>query len=469
MARRVTAGSGEADLALHWPGRDHAWAMAGPPLAPDMRPRESWPGLAAGTPGKLFHGANRDMLAWVAAAQPASIDLVYMDPPFAVGQVFSYAPPGSAERRVPAYDDRWRGGRAAYVAEMAPLLPLVARALVPGGFLVVHCDWRTDALWRLLLDELLGESCFRNAIMWRRAPNLGRQAASRQLGRVLDTLLVYARTPDASFPGSPPTRFVQVPVDREGRPRGAQWDEMRGAWFVTAPRGDYTDASLERLASEGRVHRTRTGKVGIKYFLEPDGDGGWGRKQRLDTLWDDEGVRPLRHAPRSEVVGYETQKPEALLARILQWMVPPGGTVMDPFAGSGTTLAVAQRLGLRWLGADSSMVSLHVTIRRLRRQQAAFTVWTRAGITWPSGAGRLAWGDAGATLRDPDDFGPSGIAGWAVGWLDGDGCLELVEVAERSAVAAGLAACLPIPARAAGRRAGLFWTWVGDRFLVPES
>ncbi|MEB3236379.1 MAG: site-specific DNA-methyltransferase [Candidatus Sericytochromatia bacterium] len=465
MRRQETEGREASGLALHWPGRRDPWSLPERIEAPPLVRREVWPGRTLVSPGLLFHGQNVDLLTWLAAERPGTVDLVYMDPPYAVGQVFSYAPPGQAERRVRAYDDRWRGGRAAYVAGMAPLLPLVARVLAPGGFVVVHCDWRTDALWRLMLDEVFGEASFRNAIMWRRAPNLGRQAASRQLGRVLDTLLVHARSPDAPFPGPHPVRFAPIPVDREGRPRGAQWDEVRGAWFVTAPRGDYTDESLRRLEAEGRVHRTRTGTVGIKYFLESDGAGGWGRTQRLDTLWDDSGVRPLRHAPRSEVSGYETQKPEALLERILGWMVPEGGTVLDPFAGSGTTLAVAQRLKMRWIGADASPVALHVMLRRLRRQEAAVEVWARPEATSDQPASpSLAWTPEGAVLCGSD----AEVAGWGVGRLDEVGAFQVEQILERESVSGCLKSRLTLSAEGRGRRAALVWHWDGRRQVIPE-
>ncbi|MEB3298498.1 MAG: site-specific DNA-methyltransferase [Candidatus Sericytochromatia bacterium] len=457
MGKRIVGKTVPGRVVLDWPGRHEDWPRQVSPAVP-LRPLEVWPGQ--GPRGIFVHGDNLSLLAHVAEQAPGTVDLVYMDPPFAVGQTFSYVPPGSRDSGVTAYDDRWPGGRAGYLSVMAPVLPLVARVLSPGGFVVVHCDWRTDALWRLLLDEVLGEHCFRNALMWRRAPNLGRQAASLQLGRVLDTLLVYGRTAEARFPGAVPARFVPVPRDGRGRPRGAHWDEERQAWYVTAPRGDYTEASVARLAAEGRVHVTRNGTLGIKYFLEPDGKGEWGRRQRLDALWDDEGVRPLRHAPRSEVEGYATQKPEALLERILRWMVPPGGTVLDPFAGSGTTLAVAQRLGLHWWGADHGEAAGLVVRRRLWRMGAAFEVWGPVVPPVVSRALAVRWREDGARLSP---VRLSRFAGWAVGSVRRDGAVVVQEASFRKRESDPLPEVLACQESAGGARCALAWLREGRR------
>ena len=140
---------------------------------------------------------------------------------------------------------------------LAPRLEALAALLTPAGTLWVHVDWRASYLVRLILDEVMGRDAFVNEIVWRRAPNLGRQAASHQFGRTLDTLVVYGR---ARGEARSPTRLEPIEpsavrVDREGRP------------FTTAPRGDYTDESIARLESEGRIHRTASGRVYVKYFL----------------------------------------------------------------------------------------------------------------------------------------------------------------------------------------------------------
>ena len=168
---------------------------------------------------------------------------------------------------------------------LAPRLEALRELLAPTGTLWVHLDWRAAYLVRVLLDEILGRDAFMNEIVWRRAPNLGRQAASQQFGRTLDTLVVY---------GGPRRAPRAADAARAHRPERPSVGDDEGRPFTTAPRGDYTDASIARLDAEGRVHRTATGSVYIKYFLVKDADGEWCRERRVDALWTD--VPPLRHA-----------------------------------------------------------------------------------------------------------------------------------------------------------------------------
>src|SRR6185295_7042162 len=114
-----------------------------------------------------------------------------------------------------------------------------------SGSIWLQVDWRASHLVRALCDEIFGRERFLNEIVWRRAPNLGRQARSGQFGRTLDTLLVYGGGPKARL--VPPDRLVPVG-------RAARHDHATDRWFTVAPRGDYTDESIARLESEGRVH-----------------------------------------------------------------------------------------------------------------------------------------------------------------------------------------------------------------------
>jgi hypothetical protein len=287
----------------------------------------------------------------------------------------------------------------------------MTRLLAPAGSIWVHVDWRAAYLVRVLLDEVLGRQCFLNEVVWRRAPNLGRQAVSGQFGRTLDTLVVYGAGPEARL--HPPTRLEPIP------PSGIRRDAL-GRAFTTAPRGDYSDESLARLEAEGRVHRTATGRLYVKYFLEPNPAGELCRKRRIDTLWTD--VPPLRHASVSERTGFPTQKPRALLERIIQCASPEGGTVVDLFAGSGTTGEAAHALGRRFVLGDSGAVSLATTRARLLRADAAFTVESCGAVVMPEGATPQA-----RATRDADgvvrvDLGePREPLAWALGHTQGDG------------------------------------------------
>jgi DNA modification methylase len=326
----------------------------------------------------LIHG---DVLGLVSALRAdgltGKVDLVYVDPPYAsdrdyVAEARLDGPADGRVARAPAYEDTWSqksGGVGAYLEMLAPRLDALVSLLAETGTIWVHLDWRASYLVRALLDEILGRDAFKNEIVWRRAPNLGRQAASGQFGRTLDTIVVYGK---ARATIRPPTRLepidpASIRRDDEGRP------------FTTAPRGDYTDASIAKLEKEGRVHRTATGRVYIKYFLAPDGDGRLCRERRVDALWTD--VPPLRHAAVSERTGYPTQKPRALLDRIVTCATPAGGLVVDAFAGSGTTGVAAHALGRRAVLGDRSAVAIATARARMLREGAGLRVERASGAT----------------------------------------------------------------------------------------
>ncbi len=326
--------------------------------------------------GRLVAGDALDVARALAVeGLRGMVDLVYVDPPFASqasydAEVRLDGPADGRVRRTRAYDDSWpdRGGGggdagiAAYLEMLAPRLEAMAALLAPTGSLWVHLDWRAAYLVRVLLDEILGRKSFLNEIVWRRAPNLGRQAASGQFGRTLDTLLVYGG-PDARL--IPPTRLEPVPPSAIRR-------DAEGRAFTTAPRGDYTDESMAKLASLGRVHETASGRKYVKYFLVENAEGELCRERRVDTLWTD--ISPLRHAPVFERTGYPTQKPRALLERIVKCATPPAGLVVDLFAGSGTTGEAAHSLGRRFILGDKSGVALNAARARLARASVPFDV-----------------------------------------------------------------------------------------------
>lgn len=318
-------------------------------------------GLVGDFPARLIHGDALDVAQALAReGKRGQIDVVYVDPPFAsrAEYVLEARLDGPADGRVvraAAYDDRWNDGVGAYLDFLAPRLESLASLLSTAGTMWVHVDWRAAYLVRLLLDEILGREAFKNEIVWRRAPNLGRQAASHQFGRTLDTIVVYGK---ASAKLTPPTRLEPV------APSIIRWDE-HGRAFTSAPRGDYTDDSMARLESVGRVHRAASGKIYVKYFLVQDGEGRWCRERRVDTLWTD--VPPLRHARPAERTGFPTQKPRALLDRIIACASKPGGLVIDLFAGSGTTGESAVALGRRVILGDESALAVATARARLLR------------------------------------------------------------------------------------------------------
>jgi adenine-specific DNA-methyltransferase len=338
----------------------------------------------------LVFGDALDAAA-IVRARGERAHLVYVDPPYAsqTDYVAEARLDGVADgrtRRSAAFGDKWDIG--AYLEMLAPRLEAAAGLLRDDGTLWVHLDWRSAYLVRVVLDEIFGRERFVNEIVWRRAPNLGRQAASAQFGRTLDTIVVYGRERARIVP---PTRLE--PID----PRAVRFDEQKRP-FTTAPRGDYTDASIAKLEREGRVHRAASGRVYIKYFLVQDDAGDFFRERRIDTLWTD--VPPLRHAKTSERTGYPTQKPLALLDRIIRCASPEGGLVVDLFCGSGTTVEAAVRAGRRAIGADKSPVAIATARSRAMRAGFAPTI-ERVGADLPRAPARVALTGRRVTLREP--------------------------------------------------------------------
>jgi DNA modification methylase len=257
------------------------------------------------------------------------------------------------------FDDAWPS-LDAWLDMLYPRLRLVYSLLAPTGSQYLHLDWRAAHYARVVLDEIFGAEAFRNEIIWKRAASLGRKAASGQYGRVTDHLLFYTKGDQFTFN----TQSAPRPVNR----RDALWDEAAGRWFRTSPPGDYTEANLARLAAAGRIHETRSGRRRVKYFLDETLDGRLVDHAPLDNLWLD--IPDMMHLPPAQRTGYPTQKPLALLQRILAVSSNPGDLVLDPFMGGGTTLVAAAGLGRRWLGIDASPAGLAVSRARLLAQGA---------------------------------------------------------------------------------------------------
>lgn len=406
--------SGDGTI-LTWPGR--AWS----PRKDAIRTRSSLEGgsprlrvteLTRDARHRLVHGDALDLASVLASEGVAGkVDLVYVDPPYAserdyVAEARLDGPADGRVKRALAYEDTWsskggasKGGVGAYLDMLAPRLEALTQLLAPTGTIWVHLDWRAAYLIRAILDEILGRDAFVNEIVWRRAPNLGRQAASGQFGRTLDTIVVYGM-PRAKL--VPPTRLEPIELS------AIRWDE-EGRPFTSAPRGDYTDASIAKLEAEGRVHRTATGRIYIKYFLVKDATGTLCRERRVDALWTD--VAPLRHAAVSERTGYPTQKPRALLERIIRCATPEGGLVVDAFAGSGTTGVAAHATSRRAILADRSPVAIATARARMLRDGAGLSVERIDGIEPPAGSSvRVEVGEERIRLVEPKE-----PLAWALG------------------------------------------------------
>lgn len=258
-----------------------------------------------------------DALAVAQAVPDGALDAIYIDPPFGTGTV--------RKGRGHAYADR-ADDPDAFVAWLAPMLEHARRALAAHGSLFVHLDYRGVHYVKVALDRLFGRTRFVNEIVWCYAVG---GKSRRGFGRKHDTILWYARGSDWAFYPE------QVRVPRRG---GSHMRLVGGVQEKTDRR-------------TGRVYRypVAAGKI-------------------PEDWWTD--IETLNHSDR-ERTGWPSQKPERLVARILASVTRPGDRVGDWFAGSGTTPAVAQRLGRRFLAADRAPEAIDVCTARLVQQGRA--------------------------------------------------------------------------------------------------
>lgn len=314
---------------------------------------------------KLIWGDNKYVLSSLLDEFAGKLDLIYIDPPFATGADFRYEAevgdvpveklPGVIEEL--AYRDTWSEGVGSYLQMMYDRLALMRELLSDRGSIFVHMDWRVGSAIRLLLEQVFGQENFRNQIIWHYGGR-GAKAIAGQFPRNYDLLLLFSKSNSPIF-----NRVFSpdpVPVS-EASKRGYRKDDG-GRWFKTAPRGDYTDESIERLRAEGRIHETRTGNIRIKYFLREESETIIEDKLAGD-VWDD--IPDMMHAPLSERTNYPTQKPELLLRRVVEATSQEGSIVADFFAGSGTSLVAAEKLNRRWLGVDLGRFAIQTARKRL--------------------------------------------------------------------------------------------------------
>lgn len=271
---------------------------------------------------------------------------VYIDPPFSTNLEFR----GKESQK--AYKDKVLG--AEFIEFLRKRLILLREVLSPDGSIFVHLDWKKAHYIKAVMDEVFGEENFLNDIIWSYGGR-GAKAIAGQFSRNHDIILWYRRGEKHTFN----QLAFEKAIPKKGS--GFKQDEV-GRWFKTSPRGDYTDESIRALEKEGRIYRTRNGTVRIKYFLREEGDFLLENKL-VGDVWDD--IPDAMHLSAAEKTGYPTQKPEALLARIISAASNPGDLVLDAFAGAGTTLAVAEKLGRRWAGVDSGALSIHTIQKRL--------------------------------------------------------------------------------------------------------
>lgn len=326
-------------------------------IAPaELHKVKAWKDAKRGWANLIIHGDNLPVLASLLKMKAegkllnsdgsSGARLIYIDPPFSTNLDFK------GKKNQHAYRDKVVG--AEFIEFLRKRLILMRELLAEDGSIFVHLDWKKAHYIKALMDEVFGEENFLNDIIWSYGGR-GAKAIASQFSRNHDIILWYRKSSSHIFN----QLLIEKRIPKKSS--GFYMDEDE-RWFKTSPRGDYTDESIKALSKENRVYKTKNGSLRIKYFLRDDGDHVIEDKL-VGDVWDD--IPDAMHLPTVEKTGYPTQKPEALLARVIKASSNPGDIVLDAFAGAGTTLAAAEKLGRRWVGIDSGSLSLHTIETRL--------------------------------------------------------------------------------------------------------
>lgn len=286
------------------------------------------------------------------------VDLIYLDPPFFSNRHYEVIWGDEAEVR--SFEDRWEGGVHVYVSWMRERVIELQRVLKSPGSFYLHCDWHAVHYLKQMVDDVFGESNFRNEIVWRRTPFAGSsKARARQWPRSHDTILFY--TKGESWTWHPPSK----PYSAEYLAR-FKWDDQdgRGPYRKTLLK-TYSEETFERLKTENRLvpPKRKDAKWSYKQYLSESSG-----TTQIDDVWTD--VNAINPVARQRL-GYPTQKPEELLERIISTSSDPGQVVLDPFAGCGTTMVVAERLRRSWIGIDISPTAVGLMKQRMQKVGAS--------------------------------------------------------------------------------------------------
>jgi site-specific DNA-methyltransferase (adenine-specific) len=271
---------------------------------------------------------------------PRSAQLAYLDPPFNVGVAFGARTPAAKGWRAQgavAYSDRWPS-MDAYLGWLEPRLAAVRDCLAPDGTMWLHLDHRAVHEAKGVCDRVFGGPSFVGEIIW--APGNGARGTRRGPGMTHQTLLLYARSRD----------FVW----------NARDPDLRESFAATSLAMHFTQED-----AAGRRYRERTlGGRTYRYYADEG--------RAMGSIWTDCPAMTANTPLRAEATGYPTQKPMKLLERIVRASSREGGMVMDPFCGSGTSLAAAAKLGRSFAGSDIGALAVETTARRLEAQGAPF-------------------------------------------------------------------------------------------------
>ena len=335
------------------------------------------------TVNRLILGDNLEILR---QTESESVDLIYLDPPFFSNRNYEVIWGDAGEVR--SFQDRWSGGVDHYIGWLKERVIEMHRVLKPTGSIFLHCDWHANAYIRVeILDKIFGSSNFKGEIIWQRTN--AHNDAKKKLAVLTDTIWYYTKSdkiiynPIYSKHSDEYINDFYTKDDNDGRglyrldnmaspnPRPNMMYEWKG--YSYPDKGwRYEKESMQRLDDEKKIYYPTdkngnpdyTKRLALKRFIEEQ------KGQLLGNLWIDiQNVQALA----AERIGYPTQKPEALIRRIIEMASSEGDTVLDPFVGGGTTAAVADKLNRRWIGIDQSVQAIKVTEMRLQNQQDLFS------------------------------------------------------------------------------------------------
>lgn len=286
------------------------------------------------------------------------IKLIYIDPPFDVGANFSMdieigedtftKNPNILEEI--AYRDTWGMGADSFISMLYERLNLMHELLTIDGAIYVHCDWRMEGFIRLILDEVFGRSNFMNSITWQRdSAAKGAKKTANQWSREGDTIICFRKTNSHKY------QTVYKEELTETQLREYMYEDPDGRKFKKVTLGDYSQKSIQEFREQNLIYKTRSGREYKKYYLDE-------AKFAIGSIWTD--IVNLSKGQK-EQLGYPTQKPEELIERIMLASSNSDDLVADFFSGSGTTAAVAEKLGRKWICSDLGKFAIHTTRKRM--------------------------------------------------------------------------------------------------------
>ncbi len=329
----------------------------------------------------LIWGDKKYVLPSLLSEFVGKVNLIYIDPPFATGADFSFTAtipesdesftkePNIIEQK--AYRDTWGRGLDSYFQWFYETIVLLRELLADNGSIYVHLDWHVGFSAKAIIDEVFGADCFRSEIIWKRT---AAHNDSRGIGNITDMILYYGMSDNAVW-NPQYAAFTQDYIEsfyrfseQDGRRYRLHQIERNPALGIRPnliyEYNGYTPkfgwmVEREKLIDFDKKNMlvwSKNGKPQRKIYLNEE------QGRPITNLWDE--IPPVQ-SQSIERAGYATQKPEALLERIIKASSNEGDLILDCFCGSGTTAAVAEKLGRRWITCDLGRFAIHTTRKRL--------------------------------------------------------------------------------------------------------